>query len=73
MSTKNTPKFKAGTKFKPICRKHAQVCTVTDILKTYNLANELVKVRYVASHEFLGQTVIDNDVVETTISRGLIK
>jgi len=48
-------------------------CVVTDILKTYNSRNELVSIRYVATHQFLGQTVTDYDVVETTIARGLVE
>jgi hypothetical protein len=46
------------------------LCAVTDILKTYNSKGELVKIRYVAEHQFMGQTVTDRDVVETTIAMG---
>lgn len=70
---KTEPRFKIGQKFKPIGRKHAQICTIVDILKTYNSAGELVEIRYVSEHEFLGQKVIDRNVVDTTIARGLIK
>ncbi len=56
--------------YKPRGRKHPKLCTVVDVLKTYNKAGELVKTRYVSEHEFLGQTVIDRDVCETTILRG---
>ena len=55
-----------GTKFIKQRGKHTnkeRVETVTDILKTYNLAGELVKTRYVAEHDFLGQTVTDSDVL----------
>lgn len=58
-----------GTQYE--CR--GRLCTVTDILKTYNSKNELVKVRYVATHELIGQVVTDYDVVETTILRALAK
>lgn len=58
-------KFMTGGKF-------PKKCTVIDIYKTYNSKNELVKTRYVAIHEFLGQTVTDYDVVQPTIGRGLI-
>ena len=51
-------------------RKNPKLCTVVDVLKTYNKAGELVKTRYVSEHEFLGQTVVDRDVCETTILRG---
>ena len=60
-----------GTKFKTR-GKHSRICTVVDILKTYNNAGELVSVRYVATHDFLGQIVFDKDVVATTITRGLL-
>lgn len=59
-------KFKAGGKVK-------RLCTVVDIHRTYNSKNELVKVRYVATHDFMGQTITDRDVVATTIKRGLIE
>lgn len=64
-------RFNIGTQFKTR-GKHPRLCTVTDILKTYNSAEELVSIRYVATHEFMGQTVTDRDVVETTIAMGLI-
>jgi hypothetical protein len=52
--------------------KHPRICTVVDKLETYNSKGALVKTRYVSEHEFLGQTVTDNDVVPTTILRGRI-
>jgi len=51
--------------------KHPDLCTVVDIHRTYNQAGELVKLRYISTHEFLGQTITDYDVVETTIARGI--
>lgn len=51
--------------------KHPKVCTVTDILKTYNAKSELVRVRYVAEHQLMGQTVVDRDVCATTILMGI--
>ena len=53
--------------------KNDRIETVTDILKTYNSAGELVKTRYVAEHDFLGQTVTDSDVLGVTIQKGLIE
>jgi hypothetical protein len=50
--------------------KHPRLCTVTDILKTYNAAGELVRVRYQSTHELVGQLVTDHDVCATTIARG---
>lgn len=61
-------RFPLGTKF-TTRGKQARVCTVTDFLTTTNLAGEVVSVRYVATHEFCGQTVIDHDVAEATIAR----
>jgi len=48
-------------------------CEIVDILKTYNSKGELVKTRYVAAHQFIGQTVTDYDVCAVSIARGLIK
>lgn len=56
-----------GTEFK---NRKGQACKVTDILKTYNSKNDLVKVRYVVEHQLMGQAVIDNDVLEITIQKG---
>lgn len=65
----NDATYSIGTMF--LTRgKAPRLCTVTDILKTFNSAGELVKVRYVATHQFMGQTVTDIDVVGTTISLG---
>lgn len=62
-------KYPIGTTF-ATRGKHPKLCTVTDILKTYNSRGELVKIRYVATHLFAGQVVTDSDVVETTIAMG---
>ncbi len=64
-------KFQIGQKF-TTRGKAPRTCTVTDILKTYNSKGELVQIRYVATHEFMGQTVTNYDVVETSIQMGLI-
>ena len=66
-----TPRFKPGTRY--MTRgKHPLECTVQDVHTTRNLKGEVVKIRYVATHLFCGQVVTDNDVVDTTIARGLI-
>ena len=70
MNTASEPKFPIGTKFLT-AGKRKDLCTVVDILKTYNAANELVKVVYVASHEFLGRTVTDYDVPCSCVARGV--
>lgn len=62
--------FAIGTRFKTR-GKYPQLCTVTDVLKTYNAAGELVRTRYVAVHEFCGQLVTDPDVCAVTIARGM--
>lgn len=66
------PRFPIGTRF--MSRgKVKRECRVIDILKTYNAANELVEVRYVAAHEFCGQQVVDRHVCGANIAIGLIK
>lgn len=52
--------------------KSPRECTVTDILRTYNSAIKMVRLRYVATHTFMGQTVTDSDVCETTIAMGAV-
>jgi hypothetical protein len=66
---KPEPKYLIGHQFTPR-GKHPRLCTITDILRTYNSAGELVDVRYVAEHEFLGQRVTDRSVCETTVAMG---
>ena len=61
-----------GTQFKTR-HKHPRLCTVIDIYTTYNSTGDVVKIRYVATHNCLGQQVVDYDVVQTTIDMGLIK
>lgn len=53
--------------------KHPKLCTVVDILRTYNAASELVRVRYAAAHDTMGQVVTDYDVCETTIAMGAVQ
>lgn len=58
-----------GTQFKTR-GKYPRKCTVVDIHTTTNHAGEVVKVRYVATHSFMGQIITDSDVTETTIAMG---
>lgn len=51
--------------------KHPNLCTVVDILTTINSQGELVKTRYIATHEFAGQLVADYDVNAVTIAMGI--
>lgn len=63
-------RFPIGTQY--LTRgKHPLLCTVVDVLRTYNSRGDLVRLRYVATHQFCGQTVTDGDVCDTTIARGL--
>jgi hypothetical protein len=71
MTTKSAPRFKIGTVYKLPRNKHGLVCTIVDIHTTTNAAGDIVRVRYVTSHEFCGQTVFDYDVCDTTIARSL--
>ena len=66
------PRFKIGQQYKTR-GKYPRLCTVTDILRTYNAKGELVKIRYEATREFMGQTITDHDVVESTIAIGEVK
>lgn len=43
---------------------------VVDHLTVTNSKGEVVEIRYVVEHEFLGQKIIERDVVETTIKMG---
>ena len=52
--------------------KHPQCCTVVDILTTTNAAGDRVRIRYVSTHDFLGQSVSDYDVVDATIALGIL-
>ena len=64
------PRYKIGQMYWGR-RKYPHICTVKDIHRTYNSAGELVKTRYVATHETAGQIVEDSDVCETTIAIAL--
>ncbi|MNK14374.1 hypothetical protein D3C87_324920 [compost metagenome] len=65
-----TARFPIGTQY--LTRgKRKDLCTVVDVLRTYNSAGELVSIRYVTTHDFCGQSVKDHDVVDTTIAMGL--
>jgi len=51
--------------------RQGRVCTVTDIWNTFNAVGELVQTRYVATHEFCGQTITERDILAVTIQRRL--
>lgn len=67
--TERQPRFAIGTRFRTRGRVPRD-CTVTDIWRTYNAAGALVRVRYVATHEFMSQTITDHDLPEATIAMG---
>lgn len=60
-----------GTKYQAR-NQRKDICTVIDILKTYNNAGELVSTKYLCEHQFMGQKVKHKEV-ETTIKMALIK
>jgi len=64
--------YPIGTRFETRGRRHPRLSTVVDVLRTYNSKGELVRVRYVATHELAGRLVTDYDVVATTIAKGLL-
>lgn len=64
--------YPIGTRFKTR-GKHPRLCAVVDILTTYNAAGDLVRTRYVATHDFMGRTVTDYDVPATTIAMGILR
>lgn len=37
----------------------------------YNAAGDLVQTRYISTHEFMGQTVTERNVVAVTIAKGI--
>ena len=52
--------------------KHPRRCVVRDILTTRNLAGQVVRIRYVAEHDFAGQVMRDPDVSPVAIARGFV-
>lgn len=64
-------RFPIGTKYKPV-GKHTQVTTVVDQLTTTNNKGEILRTSYITEHTFLGQSVKNYDVGDTTIARGLL-
>lgn len=64
-------RFPIGTQYRP-AGKHAQITTVVDQLTTTNSKGEILRTSYITEHTFLGQSVKNYDVVDTTIARGLL-
>jgi len=66
----NLKEYPIGYKFIRTARKNTYVETITDILKTYSTkTGQHVTTRYVATHEFMGQTVTDFDIRHVSIQR----
>jgi hypothetical protein len=53
--------------------KHPVLCTISDILTTFNSKGDLVSTRYEAIHLFLGQTVSETNIVAPTIAKGIYR
>ncbi len=67
-------KYPIGTKFIARSdRKSRRVQTVIDYHTTRNLAGEIVRERYVATHTLCGQPITNADILETTIAMGEIQ
>ena len=69
---KNKTKYPIGLRFIRATGKRKDVETITDILTTTNNKGEVVSIRYVAAHDFAGQTVMDRDIPPSTIARSKI-
>ena len=63
------PRYSIGQQY-TAKNKRKDVCTVIDILSTYNAAGDLVSVKYLCSHMFLGQ-VVKHEEVQATIDMAL--
>lgn len=70
-----SPRFAIGTTFKRrgVVKMYDSIGTVTDVQFTFDTSGKYVKTRYVATHEKMGQTITERDIVETTIARNLIQ
>ena len=62
-------KYPIGTQYTD---HYGRVCTVIDYhITRSHLTGDVVKERYVASHQLMGRAIMDYDVIETTIARRL--
>lgn len=52
--------------------KHARQCLVVDQITLTNSKGEVLRASYVSEHQFCGQRVLEHDVCDTTIARGLL-
>ncbi len=70
MNHVSAPRFQIGFTFNKR-QTNKSVATIIDIWETYNSSGELVKVSYVTTHKFCGQTITEYDVADATIARGM--
>lgn len=63
-------RFEVGTQYLS-AGKHPVLCTVVNYITCTNLAGNIVKTYYETSHDFCGQRVVETNVCETTIARGV--
>jgi len=68
----NKQRFPVGTKFNTRSMS-PRLCTVVDFHVTTNLAGEVVRARYVSTHEFMGQLITTIDITDTAVARGLVE
>jgi len=61
--------FSIGQQFTPR-GKRKDLCTIIDIHTTTNESGEVVRIRYIAQHEFLGQ-IINAEYCAATVARGI--
>ena len=52
-------------------KQSSRECEIIDHLTTTNAAGEVVKFRYAIAYDFMGQRMVDRDIVKTTIDRAL--
>lgn len=63
-------RFPIGTQY--LSRgKHPRLCTVSKQLTVTDETGEVIKRYYWATHEYMGQTVTDHDVIDTTVAIGI--
>ena len=69
-----TQRFPVGTKYARIGEPQDKEnpWTVVNFLVTKGLEGNIVQARYMATKMFMGRAIVDRDVLETTIARGLI-
>ena len=66
------PRYQIGQQFVRYSSKRKDIETIIDIhVTTSTLTGEVVKVRYAASHDFMGQSLVDYDICESTIARSI--